>query len=338
MEQILYLGNKFYKYKKVKSSLETLEPLLAEFCNIKTASSKKNQLLRFIDMLYHFFRYGLTSDKIIIDVYSTLAFNFAFVLSIFSWIFNKKYILFLRGGNLTSRYVKSKKMVTMIFIKAYKIIAPSIYLKNYFEEMGFNVEHIPNIIELGKYPFKLRENLRPNIMAIRGFGKPYNPLMTLKAVNEIKHVIPKLKLLMLGNQDDFYYNDVINYIATNQLQDVVTIKPKCSRDEWVAISKDYDIMVSNPIIDNTPVSLIEGMALGMCIISTNVGGVRFLANDGQDSMLIKDNDSVGLVNVILELLNNNEKARSLSLNARRHAEDYDWNKIKRDWYLILNSN
>ena len=162
--------------------------------------------------------------------------------------------------------------------------------------------------------------------------------MTLKAVNEIKQVIPNLKLLMLGNQDDFYYNDVINYIATNQLQDVVTIKPKCSRDEWVAISKDYDIMVSNPIIDNTPVSLIEGMALGMCIISTNVGGVRFLANDGQDSMLIKDNDSVGLVNVILELLNNNEKARSLSSNARRHAEDYDWNKIKRDWYLILNSN
>jgi glycosyltransferase involved in cell wall biosynthesis len=226
----------------------------------------------------------------------------------------------------------------MIFSKAYKIIAPSVYLKNYFEERFFFVEHISNIIELEKYPFKLRENLRPNILAIRGFGKPYNPLMTLKAVNEIKYLIPKLKLLMLGNQDDFYYNDVINYIAGNQLQDMITIKPKCSRDEWVTISKDYDIMISNPIIDNTPVSLIEGMALGMCIISTNVGGVPFLVVDGENALLVKDNDAVFMSNVILELCNDIEKARSLSWNARQRAEEFDWSKNKMYWYSIINSN
>jgi glycosyltransferase involved in cell wall biosynthesis len=312
--------------------------LLAEFCNIKTASNKKNQFTRFLDMLYHFFRFGLKSDKIIIDVYSTRAFHFAYALSILSWIFNKKYILFLHGGNLPFRYEKSEKRVTMIFSKAYKIIAPSVYLKNYFEERGFIVEHIPNIIELEKYSFNLRENLRPNILAIRGFGKPYNPLMTLKAVNEIKYLIPKLKLLMLGNQDDFYYNDVINYIAANQLQDMITIKPKCSRDEWVTISKDYDIMVSNPIIDNTPVSLIEGMALGMCIISTNVGGVPFLVVDGKNALLVKDNDAVFMSNVILELCSDIEKARSLSWNARQRAEEFDWRKIKMYWYSIINSN
>jgi len=338
MKQILYLGNKFYPYKKVKSVLETIEPLLAEFCNIKTASNKKNQILRFIDMLYHFFRFGIKSDVLIIDVYSTRAFHYAHALSILSWMFNKKYILFLHGGNLPFRFEKSKKIVTLIFGKAYKIIAPSVYLKNFFEEKGFIVEHVPNIIELDNYPFKLRENIRPNIMALRGFGKPYNPLMTLKAINELKYVIPELKLLMLGNQNEYYYNDVINYIKVNQLQNIVTIKPKCSRDEWVAISKDYDIMVSNPIIDNTPVSLIEGMALGMCIISTNVGGVPFLLIDGQNALLIKDNEAVVMSNVILELWNNSDKARSLSWNARQRAEEYDWSKIKMLWYSIINSN
>lgn len=332
---ILYIGNKFYSYKKVKSVLETLEPLLAEFCVIKSASDKKNQFLRFIDMLYHFFRFGLSADKIIIDVYSTNAFYFAYSLSMLSWMFNKKYILFLHGGNLPFRFEKSKKMVTMIFSKAHKIIAPSAYLKNYFEDKGFGIEHIPNIIELDHYPFKLRENIKPHILALRGFGKPYNPLMTLRAINELKNSIPDLKLLMLGNINDYYYGEVVNYIEAHQLQKMVTIKPKCSRDEWVAISKDYDIMVSNPVIDNTPVSLIEGMALGMCIISTNVGGVPFLVTNELDSLLINDNDSEALSNTVLELTINNEKARNLSLNARLHAEECDWNKIKMSWYSII---
>ena len=331
---ILYIGNKFYSYKKVKSALETLEPLLAEFCDIKTASDKKSQFLRFLDMLYHFFKFGGKADKIIIDVYSTNAFHFAYFFSVLSWMLNKKYILFLHGGNLPFRYENSHKRVTFIFSKAYKIIAPSLYLKSYFEEKGFIIEHIPNIIELDKYPFKLRENIRPHILALRGFGKPYNPLMTLRAINEFKNSIPDLKLLMLGNINDYYYGDVVNYIEAHQLQKMVTIKPKCSRDEWVAISKDYDIMVSNPIIDNTPVSLIEGMALGMCIISTNVGGVPFLVSNNT-CVLIESNDAGMLAKSVLQLVQTPKMAYQMSENARKKAEEFDWNVVKPKWWKTL---
>jgi len=335
MKKILYLGSKFYKYKKVNSVLETLEPLLSEFCKIKTASHKKNQFLRFIDMLYHFFRFGITSDKVIIDVYSTRAFYYAYILSILSWMFNKDYILFLHGGNLPFRYEKSTRMVTSIFSKSHKIIAPSGYLKNYFEDKGFQIEYIPNIIELHKYPFKLRENVRPHILALRGFGKPYNPLMTLKAINELKHTMTDLKLLMMGNVTDYYYGDVVNYIEANKLQKMVTIKPKCSRDEWVAISKNYDIMVSNPIIDNTPVSIIEGLALGMCIISTNVGGVPFLLNDRLNSFLI-NNDSVNeLAKSIESLVTGEINIGLLSLNGRKKAEEFSWLNVKSLWTKLL---
>lgn len=314
--------------------LETLEPLLAEFCVIESASDKRNQTLRFFDMLYHFFRYGLIADKIIIDVYSTKAFNFAYLLSLLSAFFKKKYILFLHGGNLPERYNNSPKKVSKIFSNAHKIIAPSLYLKSFFLGKGFNVEHIPNIIELDKYPFLLREDIRPHLMAIRGFGKPYNPMMTLQAVNKLKLVFPDLKLLMLGNSDEYYYNDVINFIEINQLQDVVTIQSKCSRDEWVAISKDYDIMISNPTIDNTPISLIEGMALGMCIISTNVGGVPYLLTDNVDGIVVENDSVKQLVLSIENLIVLNKKY--LSKNARSKAEQFSWVRIRPQWIKLIN--
>jgi glycosyltransferase involved in cell wall biosynthesis len=248
---------------------------------------------------------------------------------------NKKYILFLHGGNLPFRYENSHKRVTFIFSKAYKIIAPSLYLKSYFEEKGFIIEHIPNIIELDKYQFKLRENVRPNILAIRGFGKPYNPILTLMAINDLKFSVTGLKLLMLGNNDEYHYRDVINYIEENQIQNIVEVRPKCSRDEWVKISKNYDIMVSNPIIDNTPVSLIEGMALGMCIVSTNVGGVPYILRNRLDSILVNNESVKGLVNGIKNLLTSEISIAEISTNARNKAEEFSWGNVKLMWIKLL---
>lgn len=335
MNKVLYLGNKFYHYKKVNSVLETLEPLFSEFCIIKTASDKKNQVFRFLHMAYYFFRYGLKTNKIIIDVYSTKAFYFAFIFAYLSIVFNKKYILFLHGGNLPERFHKSPILTKAILKKAYKIIAPSFYLQSFFQDKGFKVNRIPNIIELDKYPFKLRKKVGPSLLAIRGFGKPYNPLMTLKAVNELKISIPDIRLLMIGNKEDYHYYEVINFIEKNHLQNIVTIQPKCTRDEWVVLSQNYDIMISNPVIDNTPVSLIEGMALGMCIITTKVGGIPYLVSENE-CLLLEANDVAGLTQGILHLIRQPDYACQLSNNSRKKAEEFDWKIIKKKWMEVLN--
>ena len=96
--------------------------------------------------------------------------------------------------------------------------------------------------------------------------------MSLKAVKMLKNKIPNISLLM-WQPDESLCNEVIDYISANKLENNIVIKNKLPIKQWVKLSKDYDIVVSNPNIDNMPVSLIEGMALGMCLISTNVGGV-----------------------------------------------------------------
>lgn len=334
MVKVLYLGNKFFRYKKVKSVLETLEPLLGEFCEIKTASDKKNQFLRFFDMLYHFFRYGLSSDKIIIDVYSTLAFQFAFLLGLLSHLFRKPFILFLHGGNLPHRYKQSPIKVKWLFSRAKCIMAPSHYLAEFFNEQGFQVKVIPNIIPLAEYPYQERKTIRPRILALRGFGKPYNPLMTLKAIHLLKEQVQGLKVLMLGNPEEPHYPEVMQFIQVHQLEEIVEVRSKMPKKDWIAISKEYDIMVSNPVIDNTPVSLIEGMALGMCVVSTKVGGVPYLVSE-KECALVDSDDAVGLSKAILKILKDPNYANELSKNGKKKVEEFDWENIKPLWIKIL---
>lgn len=318
----------------MSAAMETLEPLLAEVCIIKTASGRKNQLLRLLEMIVYFFRYGLFSDRIIIDVYSSFALNYAFIMGSFSYVFKKKFILVLRGGSLPDKYLRSKKRINFLFSKAHYIIAPSLYLAEFFRKQGFHVEIIPNIIPLEDYPFQERSQIRPRILALRGFGKPYNPLMTLQAVNLIKDQVKDLKVMMLGNPEEPHYSEVMDYIWENKLDSIVEVKSKMPKKEWIALSEDYDIMVSNPVIDNTPVSLIEGMALGMCVISTKVGGVPYLVSE-KECKLIASDDAEGLAKAILEVIHRPDLAKQLSNNGRMKAEEFDWGIVRHKWKALL---
>jgi glycosyltransferase involved in cell wall biosynthesis len=142
---------------------------------------------------------------------------------------------------------------------------------------------------------------------------------------------------MLGNKDEYYYKEVKDYIENNKMQEFVFVHDKCTRDEWVELSINYDIMISNPFIDNTPVSLIEGMALGMCIVCTNVGGIPFLIEDRKHGILINNDSSDDLVTAINNLLNDPDLVVSLSQNGREKAEKHSWNLIKSQWLNLINS-
>ncbi|MEO7960933.1 MAG: hypothetical protein ABIR19_05260, partial [Ginsengibacter sp.] len=151
------------------------------------------------EMIFRFFVNGLRSDLILIDVFSTWNFYFAYIIAILCIVFKKQYILVLRGGNLPARFRNSKKMVHRIFNDAKHIIAPSHYLQAFFEKEGYTIHYIPNIIDLEAYDFKIRNPVAPAILNIRGFGKIYNPQMTVRSINELKEDFPSVKLSLLGS-------------------------------------------------------------------------------------------------------------------------------------------
>ncbi len=335
MNKVVYFGNKTSSFQSAKSTLETLEPLLSEIVHIKSYSDKKNKLFRLLDMLMGFMSNVRSADYIIIDVYSTQALLYAEMIGFMSRIFRKNYILVLHGGNLPEVYSKGKKGIRQMFNGARHIIAPSHYLKTFFGSKGYTVKLIPNIIQLEQYPYLKRTKIRPKILALRGFKPVYNAMMTVKAIHILKEKGIFVELRLLGNKDEEHYGEVATYVEKNSLQDRIVILPKQDKSVWIEQSKNFDIMVSNPVIDNTPVSILEGMALGMCIITTNVGGVPYLVKDYKEVLYVESNDSIGLADKISELVADDKLAIGLSLRGRAKAEEYDWKQVSGQWKKLL---
>src|SRR5690606_27971952 len=95
------------------------------------------------------------------------------------------------------------------------------------------------------------------------------------------------------------------------------------------------IFINTTNFDNTPVSVMEAMALGLPIISTNVGGMPFLIDSGADGILVSPNNAQAFVDAINDFIKNPSKAEMISLKAKEKVEGFDWEKLKERWIELL---
>ena len=77
------------------------------------------------------------------------------------------------------------------------------------------------------------------------------------------------------------------------------------------------------------------MALGLPVVSTNVGGIPYLLADKENALLVNDDDDKAMTEAICSLLEDQQKASDLTLNARHFIEQMDWNVVKEEWKRVL---
>ena len=103
------------------------------------------------------------------------------------------------------------------------------------------------------------------------------------------------------------------------LDEQVAFTGLLKRDEWTKIAMSHDIFLNTTNFDNLPVSVVEGMALGMVVISTNVGGIPFLVEDRKNGLLVEPNNEEAFTNAIEKVLTNQFFSSTLSKSARQKA-------------------
>ncbi len=329
---ILYLGN---KKSITPSNVDTLGEQLKENYDIVTCSEVSNKLIRFLDMMRHIIKYRKSCQLLIVDTYSTWNFYYALMTAFFGKLFNIPYIPILHGGDLPKRLKKYPRMSQYLFGGASTNVTPSIYLKEAFDKEGYNTLYIPNNIELEQYTYRERGHIAPKLLYVRSFAKIYNTKMAIRVVKNLVEKYPDISLCMVGPDRDGSLEDTKTYAKELGLSDKVTFTGGLSKPEWIKLAGEYDIFINPTNFDNLPVSIVEAMALGFPIVSTNVGGLPFLIEDGVDGLLVDKNDDKMMSEKIDNLLTNPALCKTLSTHARAKADTYDWNVIKGQWDNII---
>ncbi|MDT7831922.1 glycosyltransferase family 4 protein [Flavobacteriaceae bacterium S356] len=331
---IVYIGNDFSKRSNYNSTMNTLSGLFeTEGYQVVKSSGKKNKFLRILAMCSTVLKYSRTADYILIDTFSTLNFYYALVVSQLARALKIRYIPILHGGNLPKRLDNNRALCKAIFKNSYKNIAPSMYLKTHFEKKHYKTEYVPNVITIKDYFYKERKVITPNLLWVRAFDKIYNPQMAIEVLYHVKKLYPEAKLCMVGPEKDQSRKLCENLISMYELIDAVTFTGLLRKEEWHHLSENYDVFINTTNIDNTPVSVIEAMALGLPVISTNIGGLPFLIEDGVDGILVNCNDAEQMSQEISKLIE--ETSINMARKARKKVEHFDWTYVAEKWKSIL---
>jgi L-malate glycosyltransferase len=333
---ILYLGNNLSRHGNTPSSIETLGKLLETRYVVKRFSNKKNQILRGLDMMMAVIRYHRSAKVVLIDTYSSLGFYYALGAAFFCRLLSVPYIPILRGGNLATRLENNPMLSKYLFLKAALLIAPSRFLLTTFNDFGFiNIKYIPNSIEIKRYTYKERSIISPKLLWVRSFHYVYNPIMAINVLRKISDHFPDAELCMVGPDKDGSLARCKEYAKECNLLDRITFTGVLEKSRWLELSQKYDVFINTTTIDNTPVSVIEAMALGIPVISTNVGGVPYLITNTISGVLVNTEDTVSMVAGIEELILKPEYAQSIASEARSFVVHFDWEKVKIEWFALL---
>lgn len=335
MRNILYIGNQLSRHGLSVTSIETLGGLLyAEGYQMHYASSKLNKIARFLDMIITTVRLRNKVDYILIDTYSTSNFWYAFAISQIARFFTIPYIPILRGGDLPRRLEHSPVWCNMIFKNAYQNIAPSKYLFTAFTTKGYeNIILLPNTIELKHYTFKERNVFEPKLLWVRALQDIYNPKMAIDVLHLIQKKMPEATLCMVGGEKNISINQMKLYAEEKGV--TVTFTGRLPKTEWIALAKEYDFFINTTNFDNTPVSVMEAMALGLPVVSTDVGGVPALIQHQENGILVSPKDAEAMAQEILSLMENPSRAILLAQSARSLSQTFDWEIVKKNWFQLL---
>ena len=333
MKKILYIGNNLIN--KNPTTLIQLSYILKSLdFKVFVYSGKQNKLIRMLHMCFGVMKHR-NANYLLIDTYSTTNFYYALIVSQLARLFSIKYIPIIHGGDLPKRLVENPKSSNLIFSNSFINVSPSNYLQEIFLKYNFKTIFIPNSININEYIFTERKELSPKLLWVRAFQDIYNPMMAIKVLIRIKKKYPNAKLCMVGPDKDGSLKDVLTLAKKENLISSIEITGYLSKKEWIEKSKEYSIFINTTNYDNIPVSIIEAMALGLPVISTNVGGMPYLIENMENGILVEKNNPNEMANSVFKLIEDSKLTRKLTRNARLKVEKFDSSNVKEQWRKIL---
>lgn len=336
---VLLVGNFLSSTVGTRSVCEDLAVQLTQRgWSVVNTSDKPNRIARVVDMISTVWNKRRDYTVAQVDVYSGMAFVWAEAVCWALRIIGKPYVLTLHGGNLSSFAKRWPKRVRSLLNSAKVVTTPSAYLLDQMAAYRKDLCLCPNPLNVGSYNFRVRNKLAPRLVWIRAFHEIYNPTLAPRAMAFVVKAFPTAHLTMIGpDKGDGSLQATKRAAFQLGVGDRISFVdrvPKSAVANWLDQS---DIFLNTTNIDNTPVSVLEAMASGLCVVSTNVGGLSYLLEDGCDSLLVPPDNPDAMGRAINRLLTDAALASELSLKGHVKVQQFDWSIILPKWEQLLDS-
>ena len=336
---VLIVGNFLSKVVGNRGQCEELATRLRERgTSIVTTSARKNRAVRMLDMVSTCWAERRRYDVAQVDVFSGPSFLWAEAVCSTLQGCGKPYVLALRGGDLPAFARRATGRVRRLLESADLVTAPSRYLQSDLSGICRHIEIVPNGLDITAYEYRPRPVVTPKLVWLRAFHRIYNPSLAVQVAAELRASYPETELVMAGpDKGDGSLERTKALVAALGLTSAVSFIGRVPKPEISTVINRGDIFLNTADIDNTPVTVLEAMACGACVVSTDVGGMPYLLDHGRNALVVPPNDPVAMGRAVRRILEDGTLSAALSQGARHAVEQMDWNCILPKWERVFSA-
>lgn len=328
----------------------SLNPFLIESKELLDVLEEENPDVIIMNLgLTSFLKFKYSIDKPVIGVVTSPIYSFREVLGVgFKEIFkNISHISVHVIGSLIPNFIirrysnnfdllvvlseYNKKRLEKIGVKtSVRKIIPGI------DKSFLELPHESNVEELKK---KLNPDEIPLIMY-------YTSPLTLRGTDTLVKAFAKVrrkikcKLIILSrreheelSKDEQILEKIALEEGINDSVELLSIYLEPDEIKEYVSAADIICLPFKIVISEIPLSILEAMALGKPVISTNIGCITELLNP---ELLVRPNKTSDLSENILKLINDKKLADKLGSESRLYMEDYPlWDDVKVSFFKII---
>jgi glycosyltransferase involved in cell wall biosynthesis len=234
----------------------------------------------------------------------------------------------LRTSNFFHRMLFKLQMPIVRFVvnHARLVIVANEYEKNIFSEFcnSSKIEIVrngidKNITNLAKINFKEKYHISSEFILFLGrFHKVKGIDVLLQSISIIKETLRDLntKLVIMG-VDFGFESEMLQMIKDLQISDVVIVIKNPPRQDVLNAYNESKFLVLPSRWELSPLTPLEGFAFKKTVISTNVHGIPYTINDGQNSILVSSENANLIGSAIIALLHDPTKCSEYGENGYR---------------------
>jgi len=231
-----------------------------------------------------------------------------------------------RGGEAEEFFARAFAWVKPSLQKVDAIVVPSGFLGEIFDKRGFATRIVPNIVNLERFTPGVRNEAAPHILVARNLEKLYDNASALRAFALIRQQHPGARMTIAGTGPE---REPLERLARELgVADAVTFPGRVENSDMPALYQTASIALNPSLADNMPISILEALASGVPVVSTDVGGVPFLVEDGKTALLVPPGDHAAMAQACLRLLGDPVLADSQIRAGQELAREFAWSQVR----------
>ena len=303
---------------------------------VLTTSSRPNKVGRLADMLATTLARRRSYEVAQIDLYSGPAFRWAQAVAALLTTIEKPFVISLHGGNLPHYAKRHPRRVGRLLRAAHSVTAPSGYLARELRSLRPDIEVVPNPLATDRYRTPKHDVADCLIVWVRAFHRIYDPITAIAAFKQVHDRYPAAKLAMYGpDLGDGSLDECRTLAACLGLEHGVSFCGATAKSEIPRILGRSSIFLNTSRIDNAPVSIVEAMAAGLPVVSSDSGGIPDLLEHGREGLLVPAGNTSLLGDAVCQVISSPTLASELSARGRTRTHQSDWRRVLPRWMSIL---